>query len=157
MGRYSQRKRSSKAGKMRIDVIKDFFDTSVLVAAFWGDHINHESSLLKAIRNPYTGLSWIEIPGVSCDEQRVVETCGGPDDCVGEFEFVFLAELNRFASDRFIKLNNWKQAENTLPDSSQCVGRCANEHFHPGDPADRDALVTRQLFGGRCDTVEVVN
>ena len=32
-------------GKIRIDVIKDFLDTSVLVAAFWGDHINHESSL----------------------------------------------------------------------------------------------------------------
>lgn len=26
-------------------MIKDFLDTSVLVAAFWGDHINHESSL----------------------------------------------------------------------------------------------------------------
>jgi predicted nucleic acid-binding protein len=26
-------------------VIRDFLDTSVLVAAFWGDHVNHESSL----------------------------------------------------------------------------------------------------------------
>jgi predicted nucleic acid-binding protein len=31
--------------KRRIDVIKDFLDTSVLVAAFWGDHVHHESSL----------------------------------------------------------------------------------------------------------------
>jgi hypothetical protein len=97
------------------------------------------------------------MPRVSCDEQRVVETCGGPDDCVGEFEFVFLAELNRFASDRFIKLNNWKQPKKILPDPSQCVGRCANQHFHPGDPADRDALIKRKLFGGVCDPVKVVN
>jgi predicted nucleic acid-binding protein len=26
-------------------VIKNFLDTSVLVAAFWGDHVNHEASL----------------------------------------------------------------------------------------------------------------
>jgi hypothetical protein len=28
---------------------------------------------LKAIRNPDAGLSWIEILGVSCDQQRVVD------------------------------------------------------------------------------------
>ena len=26
-------------------MIRDFLDTSVLIAAFWGDHVNHESSL----------------------------------------------------------------------------------------------------------------
>ncbi|MGA8654860.1 MAG: PIN domain-containing protein [Chthoniobacterales bacterium] len=26
-------------------MVRDFLDTSVLVAAFWGDHVNHESSL----------------------------------------------------------------------------------------------------------------
>jgi len=56
---------------------------------------------------------------------------------------MFLAELDRFTSDAFVKFNHRKLPKKILPDTSQYVGWRANEHFHPGDPADRDALVTR--------------
>jgi hypothetical protein len=72
----------------------------------------------------------------------VVETCGSPDNSVGEFEFVCLAERDRFSSHPFVKFNYGKLLpEKIFPNASEYVGWCANEHFHPGDPADRDALV----------------
>src|SRR5271166_5384476 len=98
---------------------------------------------LESIGNADARLLAVEISSVSSDQQCVVEACGGPDDGIGEFEFVFLAERNGFTSDSFVKFNHWKLPEKILPESSQYAGWRANKQFHPGDPADQDAIVIR--------------
>ena len=73
---------------------------------------------LKSIGNADAGLSAVEISSVSRDKQCVVETCGGPDDGIGKFEFVFLAEHDGFTSNSFVKLDYRKLPEKIFPDSS---------------------------------------
>ena len=73
---------------------------------------------LKSIGNADAGLSAVEISSVSRDQQRVIETRGGPDDGIRKFEFVFLAERDRFTSNSFVKFNYRKLPEKILPDSS---------------------------------------
>ncbi len=71
--------------------MKAFFDTSVLVAAFWGDHVHHDASLGL--------LACAQVEGAACSLHSLAETYNTVTNLpvrplvLPEHVFLFLEEL----------------------------------------------------------------
>src|SRR5260370_38496743 len=127
-----------------------------LAAGFPADYCGRRLFISDSIRDADSGVANRKISEVASDQEAVSKPCCGPNNGVRKPDSMLLSQRNRFAGDRFIKLDHFEIAQQILHSLLIFAIASAGEHLDPTDPRYRRPGVAPNLAVSLFTTVEQV-